>query len=105
MHPFIILVALIAVVLTSMWYSSIPAAQRTKARNRLLLYGGLGVLAVLLITGRLHPLFAALAALIPVVQRLLSLAKTSCRLLGTTANIEFPTAPGKEIEFPSTIPT
>ena len=77
MHPFVILILLIAVALTSMWYSRVPVSQRTKARNRLLLYGGLGVLAVLLITGRLHPLFAALAALIPVAQRLLSFVQVA----------------------------
>ena len=77
MHPFVILILLIAVALTGIWYSSIPASQRTKARNRLLLYGGLGLLAVLLITGKLHPLFAALAALVPVVLRLLTLAQVA----------------------------
>ena len=75
MHPFIILVVLLAIVLASKWLSSLPAPQRTKARNRMLLYGGLGLLAVLLITGRLHPLFAGLAALIPVARRLMSLAQ------------------------------
>ena len=75
MHPFIILVVLLAVVLASKWLSSLPAPQRTKARNRMLLYGGLGLLAVLLITGRLHPLFAGLVALIPVARRLMSLAQ------------------------------
>ena len=75
MHPFIILVVLLAVVLASKWLSSLPAPQRTKARNRMLLYGGLGLLAVLLITGRLHPLFAGLAALIPAARRLMSLAQ------------------------------
>ena len=77
MHPFVILILLIAVALTGMWYSSIPASQRRKARNRLLLYGGLGLLAVLLITGKLHPMFAALAALVPIVQRLLALAQVA----------------------------
>ncbi|MCZ6773515.1 MAG: molecular chaperone DnaJ [Proteobacteria bacterium] len=75
MHPFIILVALLTVVLAIKWVSRLPASQRTQARNRVLLYGGLGLLAVLLITGRLHPLFAGLAALIPLARRLMSFAQ------------------------------
>jgi len=66
---------LIAVALARIWYRTVPASQRTSARNRLLLYGGLGLVVLLLVTGRLHPLFAALAALIPVVQRLMGFAQ------------------------------
>ncbi len=59
------------------WYRTVPASQRVQARNKLLLYGGLGLLVLLLITGRLHPLFAALGALVPVVLRLLTLAQAA----------------------------
>ena len=77
MHPFIVLLLLSAAAAASIWYRNVPASQRVQARNRLLLYGGLGLLAVLLITGRLHPLFAAVGALVPVVMRLLSLAQAA----------------------------
>ncbi|MFT4584851.1 MAG: hypothetical protein ACI915_002840 [Gammaproteobacteria bacterium] len=65
---------LIGVAVASIWYRLVPASQRVQARNKLWLYGGLGLLVVMLITGRLHPLFAALGALVPVVMRLLPLA-------------------------------
>ena len=64
-------------VAAAIWYRTVPASQRVQARNKLLLYGGLGLLAVLLITGKLHPLFAALGALVPVVLRLLTLAQAA----------------------------
>lgn len=65
---------LIAVVVAAIWYRITPASQRSQVRNKLWLYGGLGLLVLLLITGRLHPLFAALGAIVPVVLRLLPLA-------------------------------
>ena len=77
LHPFIVVLLLAAVAGGAIWYHTVPVSQRKQARNRLLLWGGLGFLGVLLITGRLHPLFAALAALIPVVQRLLTLAQVA----------------------------
>lgn len=77
LHPFFVLVLLAAVAGAAIWYHTVPAPQRKQARNRLLLWGGLGFLGLLLITGRLHPLFAVLAALIPVVQRLLTLAQVA----------------------------
>ena len=61
----------------TIWYRTVPASQRVPARKRLLIYGGLGLLAVLLITGRLHPLLAAVGALVPVVLRLLTLAQAA----------------------------
>lgn len=77
MHPYILLLALAAVALARLWYKTLPVSQRTQARKRLWLYGGLGLLGLLLITGRLHPLFAGLAALIPVVRRLMGLAQVA----------------------------
>jgi hypothetical protein len=77
LHPSIILLLLSAVAAAAFWYRNVPASQRVQARNRLLLYGGLGLLAVLMITGRLNPLLAALGALVPVVLRLLTLAQAA----------------------------
>ncbi|MFT5394103.1 MAG: hypothetical protein ACI8PT_004310 [Gammaproteobacteria bacterium] len=75
MHPFLILLLLVAAAV--IWYRTAPASPSVQARNKLLLYGGLGLLVVLMITGRLHPLIAAVAALVPVVVRLLILAQTA----------------------------
>ena len=78
MHPFLILILLVAAAV--IWCRTAPASPSVQARNKLLLYGGLGLLVVLLITGRLHPLIAAGAALVPVVVRLLILAQTALNL-------------------------
>ena len=77
MHPYITLLVLGAVAAAAIWYRTRPASQRVQARKKLLLYGGLGLLVLLLITGKLHPLFAALGALVPVVMRLLTLAQAA----------------------------
>lgn len=77
MHPFIVLLLLSALAAAAIWYRNVPASQRVQARNRLLLYGGLGLLGMLLITGRLHPLFAAVGALVPIVMRLVTLAQAA----------------------------
>ncbi|HJP36864.1 MAG: molecular chaperone DnaJ [Gammaproteobacteria bacterium] len=77
MHPYILLLLLGAVTAAVVWQRNLPEPQRTQARNRLLLYGGIGLLVLLLVTGKLHPLVAALAALVPVVQRLLTLAQAA----------------------------
>ena len=77
MHPYIALLLLSAAAAAVIWYRTVPASQRVQARNKLLLYGGLGLVVLLLITGRLHPLFAALGALVPVVLRLLTLAQAA----------------------------
>lgn len=77
MHPYIVLLLLSAVIVAGIWYRNVPASQRTKARKQLLLGGGLGLMALLLVTGRLNPLFAALAALVPVLLRVLSLAQVA----------------------------
>jgi hypothetical protein len=65
---------LIAAAVASVWYRLLPASKKPQARKKLWLYGGLGLLVLLLVTGRLHPLFAAVGALVPVVMRLLPLA-------------------------------
>lgn len=64
---------LIAVLVFFSWYKRAPKAQRKKIANRILIVGGIGVLLVLVLTGRLNPLFALAAAAVPIVYRALSL--------------------------------
>lgn len=51
------------------WYSRTPSAQARKTLGKVALYGGIMVLVVLALTGRLSWLFAAAAAAVPVLQR------------------------------------
>jgi len=73
MHPVMLLVILIALLLAVSWYRHSPKGQQRQIKNRFLLFGGLGLLLLLLLTGKLHPLFALLAGLVPLAQRLMTL--------------------------------
>lgn len=55
------------------WYKRAPRTQRKKIANRILIVGGVGVLLLLVLTGRLNPLFALVAAAVPVIYRAFSL--------------------------------
>ncbi len=73
MQSIILLAVLIAVLVFFSWYKRAPKAQRKKIANRILIIAGVGVLLVLILTGRLNPLFALVVAAIPIVHRALSL--------------------------------
>ncbi len=55
------------------WFRTTPAPQIARLLRRVLIWGGIGLLLVAVASGRLSPLFAALAAAVPVVFRLLNL--------------------------------
>lgn len=55
------------------WLQRLPPAARSKLLRQILMFGGIAVLVVAVLTGRLHWLFALLAAMIPLAQRLLAL--------------------------------
>jgi hypothetical protein len=57
------------------WFRCTPPQQVAKVLRRSLLYGGIALLVVLAITGRLNPAFAALAAAVPVVVRAVNLLR------------------------------
>lgn len=72
----IILIALVAGVLWFLhWFRRTPSQQVTKVLRRALLYGGIGLLVLLAATGRLNPIFAAMAAAVPVVLRGINLLR------------------------------
>lgn len=75
MHPIILLIVLIAVLVFVSWYKRAPKAQRKSIANKTLIFGGLGLILLLLLTGRLNPVFALVAAAIPIAYRLLSLVQ------------------------------
>ncbi|NEX15736.1 MAG: molecular chaperone DnaJ [Halochromatium sp.] len=55
------------------WFSRTPASQVVRVLRRAALWGGVGLLVLATLTGRLNPIFAALAAAIPVGLRILNL--------------------------------
>jgi hypothetical protein len=55
------------------WFKRAPTKQRKKIANRILIFGGVGVLLLLVLTGRLSPLFALVAAAVPLVHRAFAL--------------------------------
>lgn len=70
MHPVILLIVLIAVLYFLSMVKRLPPAKQKQLRNRMLLFGVGGILLVGLLTGRLNPIFAALAAAVPLLHRL-----------------------------------
>lgn len=75
MHPIILLILVIAVLLTVSWVKRLPPAARRKAGFKAALAAGALLLLFALVTGRLNPVFIAVAAAIPILQRLMT-AKT-----------------------------
>ena len=55
------------------WFSRTPASRVAHVLRRAALWGGIGLLLLATLTGRLNPIFAALAAAIPVGIRILNL--------------------------------
>jgi hypothetical protein len=55
------------------WFSRTPASQVSRVLRRAALWGAIGLLVLATVTGRLNPIFAALAAAIPVGIRILNL--------------------------------
>lgn len=73
MQSILLLAVLVAVLIFFSWYKRAPKAQRKIIANRILIVTGIGVLLALIFTGRLNPLFALVAAAIPLVYRALGL--------------------------------
>ena len=82
MHPVIILALLVGVLLFISWYRRAPSAQQKRIRGRTLLFGGLAILLLLLVTGHLHPLIAAIGAALVIGQRILAVANMANMLKG-----------------------
>ena len=94
MHPILLLVALVAVLFLFSWYKRVPKAKQRRFRNRALLIGGGIILLLALISGRLHPLFAALAALVPLAYRAVGLYQTFSTIRSFTQRMKAGASPG-----------
>jgi hypothetical protein len=72
----LLLAAVIALLFWGLpWFRRTPPARVAAVIRRALLYGGIGLLLFLVLTGRLNPLFAALAAAVPALLRLANLVR------------------------------
>jgi hypothetical protein len=72
----ILLLAVIALVLWGLhWFRRTPPAQVAARLRKAAIYGGIGLLVVLVLSGRLSPILAALAAAVPAVMRLANLLR------------------------------
>ena len=94
MHPILLLIALVAVLFLFSWYKRVPKAKQRRFRNRALLIGGGILLFLALITGKLHPLFAALAALVPLAYRAVGLYQTFSTIRSFTSRMKAGASPG-----------
>ena len=94
MHPILLLVALVAVLFLISWYKRVPKAKQRQFRNKALLIGGGIVLFFALITGKLHPLFAGLAALVPLAYRAAGLYQTFSTIRAFTNRMKAGASPG-----------
>ena len=94
MHPILLLIALVAVLILFSWYKRVPKAKQRRFRNRALLIGGGIILFLALITGKLHPLFAALAALVPIAYRAVGLYQTFSTIRSFTSRMKAGASPG-----------
>ena len=94
MHPILLLAALVAVLFFISWYKRVPKAKQKRVRNRALLIGGGIVLLFALITGKLHPLFAGLAALVPLAYRAVGLFQTFNTIRAFTSRMKAGASPG-----------
>jgi hypothetical protein len=71
-HPILLLILVIGVLLTVSWVKRLPPAARRKAGFKAALTAGALLLLFGLFTGRLNPVFVAMAAAIPILQRLMT---------------------------------
>ena len=74
MHPVIFLALLVAVLLFISWYKRAPTGQQKRIRGRMLLFGGIGIVLLLLVTGHLNPIIALIVAAFAIGQRILAVA-------------------------------
>lgn len=69
------LAVVVAVLWFLHWFRRTPPRRISKVLRRAALYGAIGVLVLMVATGRLNPLFAALAAAVPVLIRAVNLLR------------------------------
>ncbi len=82
MHPVIFLALLVAVLFFISWYKRAPSGQQKHIRGRMLLFGGIGIVLLLLVTGHLNPIIALIVAAVAIGQRILAVASMASMFKG-----------------------
>jgi DnaJ-domain-containing protein 1 len=82
LHPVIFLALLVGVLLFISWYKRTPSGQQKRIRGRMLLFGGIGIVLLLLVTGHLNPIFALILAALALGQRILAVANMASMFKG-----------------------
>jgi hypothetical protein len=77
LHPVILLALLAGVLLFISWYKRAPSGQQKRIRGRMLIYAGIAVVVLLLVTGHLNPIIAFILAALAVGQRILAVANVA----------------------------
>jgi len=78
LSPILLLIALVAALAFVSWYKRAPKSARTRG----LIYAGIAIAVVGLISGRLNPVVAAIAGLVPLAHRALGALKLAQTLRG-----------------------
>lgn len=76
-HPVLLLGLLIALLIFISWIRRAPRETRERVLKRVLVGGGLALLVLLTLTGRLHWIFAALGAAVPAALRAFQLLQAA----------------------------
>lgn len=104
MHPVLLFIILLGVLVFASWYKRAPKSKQKAMMTKGLVFGGLALILLLLVTGRLNPLMAAVAALVPIGYRILSalqLAKSVKATLDQMKSADGPsTGQQSELETP-----
>jgi len=74
LHPVIILALFLGILLFISWYKRAPSGQQKRLRGRMVLFGGIGIVLLLLVTGHLNPIVALIVAALAIGQRILAVA-------------------------------
>jgi hypothetical protein len=93
LHPVIFLALLAGVLLFISWYKRTPTGQQKRLRGRMLLFGGAGILLLLLVTGHLNPIIALVVAALALGQRILAVANMANMFKGFRNSVKGATGP------------
>ena len=88
------LILLIGLMMFVSWARRAPPAVRAQMLKRVALVGGIGLLLFLAVSGRLHWMYAAIGAAIPLVQRVLAATQIYKTLKGLKGGSQAPTPGG-----------
>ena len=97
MSQLLLLAAVIAALVVWQRIQQAPKEKRDKLVRQSLIWGAVGLVVILALTGKLHPLFAAAAAMVPLLQRGLMAWKLVNTLRGGAGGAGGPSARSRHV--------